>query len=43
MGGSALATVSAIAGVDHDVFDERMDQAVPQHVGEPDEAVTVSC
>ena len=32
-----------VVGVDHDVFDERMDQAVPQDVDEADEAVVVSC
>jgi hypothetical protein len=32
-----------VVGVDHDIFDERMNEAVPQHVDEADEAVSVSC
>ena len=32
-----------IVGVDHDVFDERVDRAIPEHVDEADEAAAVSC
>ena len=39
--GDADAVV-AVAGVDHDVLDERMDKPVPEHVDETDESVTVS-
>ena len=28
--------------VDHDVLDERMDQSVPEHVGESDKSIGVS-
>jgi hypothetical protein len=32
-----------VFGVDHHVLDERVDQAVPEHVREADEALAVSC
>ena len=32
----------AVAGIDHDVLDERVDKPVPQHVDETDETVAVA-